>query len=114
MCAVQRITEEEGGPRVVIGSVQEGQGETVDAVVDRLVERGVPRGGVERKVHVSCGGPCRRSGGSGFEDRRSRARMAHIGWRQKGDRPIDLDRERQGVQGGEGTRQGSRRCRVTR
>jgi len=71
VCAVQRITEEERGPRVVIGSVQEGQGEAVDAVVDRLVERGVPRGGVERKVHVMVGDPaggkevpCSRRGGA--------------------------------------------------
>ena len=114
MCSVQRVTEEEGSPRDVIGSVQEGQGKSVDAVVDRLVKRGVPRGGVERKVHMCCGGPRWKRGGSGFEDGRCRARMAHIGWGQKGDRPIDLDRERQGVQGGEGARQGSRRCRVSR
>ena len=38
LCSVQRVTEEERSPRDVINSVQEGQGKSVDAVVDRLVE----------------------------------------------------------------------------
>jgi len=104
LCSVQRVTEEEGSPRDVIDSVQEGQGKSVDAVVDRLVKGGVPRGGVERKVHVGGGGPCWRKGGSVFEEGRRRARMAHIRWWKEGDRLIDLNRERQGFQGGEGAR----------
>ena len=34
----ERIAEKEGGPRDVVRSVKEGQGQSVDAMVDRLVE----------------------------------------------------------------------------
>ena len=36
----------------MVGTVQEGQRESVHAVVDSLMEGGVPRGGVKRKVNV--------------------------------------------------------------
>ena len=65
MCSVQCVTEEEGSPRDVVDSVQEGQGKSVDAVVDRLVEGGVPRGGVEREVNVGGVRPRGRKGRPG-------------------------------------------------
>jgi len=39
---VQRIAEKVGGPRDMVGSVQEGQRQSVNAVVDRLVEGEYP------------------------------------------------------------------------
>jgi len=42
--SVQRIAEKVGGPRDMVGSVQQGQRQSVNALVDHLVERGVSCG----------------------------------------------------------------------
>ena len=78
----------------MVGSLQEGQREAVNAVVDRLVEGGVPRGGVEREVNVGGVRPRRREGKAGFggNDVCRRTKVSHVGSMQEGDRPVDLNR----------------------
>ena len=63
-------------------------------MVDRLVEGGVPRGGVEREVNVGGVRPRRRDGKAWCvgDDGWLRTKVAHIGWRQERDRPVDLNR----------------------
>ena len=55
--SAHRIADEVGSPRGMVGCVQEGQRQSVNAVVDRLVEGEVPCGCVEWKVDVGCVGP---------------------------------------------------------
>ena len=50
--SVHRVAVKVGSPRDMIGCVQEGQRQSVNAVVDRLVEGGVPGGCMECKVDM--------------------------------------------------------------
>ena len=51
--SVHRIAVEVGSPRCMVGCVQEGQRQSMNAVVDRLVEGRVPCGCVKCEVDVS-------------------------------------------------------------
>jgi len=56
--SVHRIAEEVGSPRGMVGCVREGQRQSVNAVVDRLVKGGVPSLDfiLWRYIQTSCGG----------------------------------------------------------
>jgi len=58
--SVQRIVEVVGSPRDMVGCVQGGQRQSVNAVVDLLVEGRVPCGCVEREVDVGSVRPLKR------------------------------------------------------
>ena len=108
------VTVEPRGPGNMITGVKQYKRHTVDAGVNCLLQGGEPGAGVERQIDMM-GGLIRKGRKKEFRGREGggRAHTANIGRREIGYRPVDFDRERERIEGGEDARNAPSRSRTT-